>query len=227
MSNDHLPIAARFARRQSIESTFGSHAISTIPSTSTGRSSSSGEHHSGHTKSRDASDSTGKTSASGGGHPLDSGDETDASSLHRQHHHARKSAASDRLRPLFVNGNASKISTISETSPPSPDLDVPVPRTFKHHLRSLGQPPPQKLHKTGLANLLGDRDRELPLLIPEDIRIVCETIVNNLLEGHQGLVAKLKARYEEQYRVSSPLFKSGYADAGDGSPSSHPRGRIQ
>ena len=211
-SVDHLPIAARFARRASVDSTAGNGTYSSVGHSrydgSPNMSSDSGE-----VFARGRRDISGGTTTSGGTATtamtsVDGGEMSDAANANdRSNSTSSKSRFAARLQPLFTNANVSKTHTIgSSAGAPNTSSSnvgtINIPKAFRHHLKNLAPPPPNKLHKASNANL--QLEKELPLVVPEDLRLVCQTIVEHLLEGHDSLSTRLRARYEEQFRELFP-----------------------
>lgn len=219
-SMDNLPIASMFAHRTSIEMTYNSkHTYDTaVGSTNTARSTvsppPSSEEHSGYTKSRDASGSTAITSNP----DIDraAGPET-IRGTQISHGPGNEQPRSGRLAAIFGNGNLGSMQSFDRRTPSTStgqvDRTLNVPTAFRHHLKALIPPPPNKLHKTGLANLTASAERDLPLIVPDALRIVCETVARHLLEGHLALSGRLRARYEEQYRKSYWLLMTDLRSA--------------
>jgi hypothetical protein len=127
-----------------------------------------------------------------------------------KHHHVQfgvlsgKGKVKSRLHPLFANlstssRNAEKENITFMESASS----FNAPKTFKHHLKNLVPPPPTKLHKHSSPDLKGSGAARPGWIIkglPGDLKAVSEVVVKEILEGHQMLSERLRARYEEQYR---------------------------
>ena len=242
-SADHLPIAARFARRTSVDSTAG-HAASTTTTRTTATDQHSHSHASpglGSSLGYDTSGS-GRTRRDISGGTTASADttQTGQTSLQSDDPHgelgagptsggtyasgstASKQSLGSRLHnSLFTHSNVSRNAgspnLSADARTPQPDAgqqgqsglgigSVHIPRAFRHHLKALAPPPPNKLHKASIPDLSrhgsgsGSSAPLPPVVLPMDLRTVCETIADGLLEGHTALSARLRARYEEQYR---------------------------
>ena len=185
-SSTHLPIAARFKRRVSVDSQT---EIATAPSIKVACS----RDEAVHTRYRDGSGDT----TNSGNTVTDNEEEIDTSLTHRTSTNARNPfhflhISDSSQSPTIPSPHKNSSSTIGA---------VTIPGVFKHHLKSLAPLPPKKLHKGNKARI-AMIDKNSPLILPEDLRIVCENIVDHLLTGHSTLLGRLKSRYEEQYRES-------------------------
>lgn len=211
-SSDHLPIAARFARRVSVDSP-PMHELGTLAQRTMNGSA---------TTTRTAVEDApgeglqhGRRDISGGSGTtaVDSGEDTDASPS--QHHVqfgelGSKKKAKSRLHPLFSNFSHSARNPEKETLPPAMESSTSVnaPRTFRHHLKNLVPPAPNKLHKVSIPDLQGSDGKSRGLAgpgwvvkdLPSDLKVVSEVVVKQILEGHQALSERLRVRYEEQFR---------------------------
>jgi hypothetical protein len=243
-SADHLPIAARFARRTSVDSTAG-HAASTTTTRTTATDAHSHSHASpglgsslgydtsgssrtrrdisGGTTASEGTTNTGQTSLQSDGTHGELGAGPSTSATHAWNSTASKQSLGSRLHnSLFMHSNASRnagsSNPITDAPTSQPDAgqqghsglgigSVHIPRAFRHHLKALAPPPPNKLHKASIPDLSrhgsGSPAPLPPVVLPTDLRMVCETIADGLLEGHTALSARLRARYEEQYRARS------------------------
>lgn len=205
-SSDHLPIAARFARRASVDSAadHGAFGNSSLYEGSPNMSSDSGE-----VFARGRRDISGGTTTSAGTATtavtsVENGNVSDLSEgAQARTSTPGKNRFAARLQPLFTGSNTSKTNTVTSSMAPTAtgsanvgSLDIP--KAFRHHLKTLVPPPPNKLHKASTAHLRPEK--ELPLVIPEDLLLVCQTIGSELLEGHDSLSIRLRVRYEEQFR---------------------------
>lgn len=145
---------------------------------------------------------------------IDSVEETSATSHGKAHTQMKKNNTKSRLHPLFSTLTSSARAAEKENANPAQNLngsstsmDVPYPlpaKTFKHHLKSLVPPPPNKLHKVSSPDLKAGNALAGPgwvvKSLPEGLRIVASVIMEEILNGHQTLSEKLRARYEEQFR---------------------------
>jgi hypothetical protein len=243
VSVEHLPIAARFARRVSIDSP--PMLARDLPSDiSNGDAANESSHttrtavdhvSNAKTGSRDISGNSGGT----GSTAVDSGDDTDTSHP-KAHHHARFASGggvgmgvigsigkskSSRLHPLFSRSSTSKdkenqdsnIDQLEQTHTNSYKSSFNIPHSFRHHLKNLVPPPPNKLHKTSspdlkdpnyihdsaMANGAGQGSGWVVRDLPMELKIVCEVVMKQILDGHNTLSERLRARYEEQFRRSN------------------------
>ena len=207
-SSEHLPIAARFARKVLVDSPLGSelgevnHAAS--GSTNTTRTAVEDSPEERKQGRRDVSGGSGETAITA----VDSGCE-DIGTVPK-HHHVQfgvlngKGKVKSRLHPLFANlssssRNAEKENITFKESATS----LNAPKTFKHHLKSLVPPPPTKLHKHSSPDLKGSgaaRPGWIIRELPGDLKVVSEVVMKEILEGHQMLSERVRAKYEEQYR---------------------------
>lgn len=200
VSVEHLPIAARFARRTSIDSVLHSTADSRT-------------YHVNHTYShgtRGHREVSGSTTKSGNSTGQSSSRETHATSLGVHHGlYGESSTSVSRLSPspapsdpMFSNPSAS---TSNMNAPSTANTNVgtiKIPKAFRHHLKSLVPPPPNKLHKASIPNFKAF-EKDLPLALPEELRKIFEVTAEHILQGHTNLSEKLRARYGEQYRESA------------------------
>lgn len=216
-SAEHLPIAARFARRVSFDSPpmqeVGSVGHGADKgSTNTTRTAVEDEHGVLKHGRRDISGGSGTTA-------VDSGEETDPSPSSRHAHfsESRKSTQKSRLHPLFANLSASARHTDKETKHANniSSTSVEAPKTFRHHLKNLVPPVPNKLHKISsldLKNGIGENGSAGPGWVvkelPSDLKIVSEVVADQIMLGHQALSERLRARYEEQFREYETLFET-------------------
>lgn len=217
-SSDHLPIAARFARKISVDSPslpeLGDVDHPASSSTNTARTAVEETLENHKHGRRDISGGSGGT----GSTAIDSSvEDTDISPKHHVQFgvlsSSGKGKTKSRLHPLFANLSSSSRNAEKENATymeSSISLNATAPhKTFKHHLKNLVPPVPNKLHKVSSPDLKGSTlagpgwmVRELP----GDLKVVCEVVMNQILEGHQMLSERLRGRYEEQYRKLLPLL---------------------
>lgn len=212
-STDHLPIAARFARRVSIDSPpacDNSKGDINNSSTNTAHTAVEESPQTQKHERRDISGGSGTTA-------VDSGDDTDYS-LPKNHVqfgalHA-KGKGKSRLHPFFANlGHTPRSTEKANISALESSTSVNAQKTFKHHLKSLVPPVPNKLHKVSSPDFK-DSNGRLGLAgpgwvvkdLPPDLKTVSEVVANQILAGHRGLSERLRARYEEQFRKSPYLL---------------------
>lgn len=95
--------------------------------------------------------------------------------------------------------------SLKGTSPPAPPSRdngfAKAQNTFRHHLKSLGPPSHNKLHRSDKA--VPQSERAAPRL-PEPLKILLTVIMEHLLGRHEQLSALLQERWVAQY----PLVRS-------------------
>lgn len=213
----HLPIAARFARRPSLDSSgTGLHNSVGASSGAEGDRSAATRYRlegvvgvsdrPGPGPQKMARDPSGETNISGTTAVDSGGEDTDAST---QTGHVVRASRSAIVRSPFEETRGTR----SRGFPTAFDLNasatsvnaVQTHSTFRHYLKSLAPAPPNKLHKPALP--AHSHDHEPAISLPSDLQAVSETIVDKLLAGHIALSEKLRARYEEQFRKRALVFR--------------------
>lgn len=211
ISMEHLPIAARFARRVSIDSPLSVDKLQgqavNDSTTNTARTAIDETPEGKKYERRDISGGSGGTGTTA----VDSGDDTDYS-LPKEHVHFGvlngKGKSKSRLHPIFANlGHSARPTEKGNMTAMESTTSVNATKTFKHHLKNLVPPPPNKLHKTSSPDLKGSNGR-LGLAgpgwvvkeLPSDLKLVSEVVADQILDGHRALSERLRVRYEEQFR---------------------------
>lgn len=208
---DHLPIAARFARRASVDSAVGNGTFSSMSHLrydgSPNISSDSGEVFAHGRRNISGGTTTSAGTATTAVTSFEASDVSDTGeAVHASTSTSTKRRLAARLHPLFTNSNTSRTNTVGSSSGlPAPESShtgtTNIPKVFRHHLKNLAPPPPNKLHKASAKDLR--QEKEIPLIVPEDLKLVCQAIAEHLLAGHDALSTRLRVRYEEQFRRSS------------------------
>lgn len=225
-SSEYLPIASRFAKRTSVDSEkhphqtpSGHHIRERTRDASGGTNASAGT--GGVTSAEDEDDTDAGSSSNHHHHTMTYSNGTASTSpppsRHQHANYQHDKETPPQLQPFLAASSSHQhhVET-SSPSPPSTSAYNPsrtnvnasgsgqehTPKAFRHHLRSLAPAMPNKLQKAGRDHI--SLAKELPLVLPDDLRVVCEIIMGTLLDGHRKLSENLRKRYEEQYR--EPLY---------------------